>query len=1077
MPKHSQHDFVTILKSDRLSAKRVEIGQDGLPSIRRIEPSLLFNVEEYEVSGLDDLHALLLKLQHDPHKMVIRGRLIDGKPTEGIRRLSRDQVGYAKTFDPSPRRWVVIDIDNLPLPSDWSDIDQSADQILQSTLAALPTEFHNAACVYQWSNSMGFKQNQIRVHLWFWLGRAINDQEAKSWLSDYPVDLSLYRTVQPHYTANPVLGPGIIDPIAKRVGLYVPDGAAKVVEVPENLSQKASLVQTNRRFRNSSSVIDSQNIARDRETGLVVDGRERFLLLKSNDAVKELLKERNDPRGYPSEQAIAERTWQLFSAEADLEDGKWSYENARAEARRRRAELESGAYTFVSRTDVTTLEPAYAPYLDLDLVTADEAARRLDAALERFFESIDDAPRMALRITMGAGKTRNTLKHLQKWLAGQFGQKVEVYVSRHDLADQYIRDLKALEGGIKAEVIRHYPRTGGAKGDLPVLCLRPDYVRSLEAAKIGVFQAACRSNDGERCEHYEACPYITQYNSPDWSSDNNGNVVRVFVHSHLGLPRNPLQSDADLVIIDEAFLDQVISTDMRLAPAQIKPHIVTDRHPKLGRRIVEALEDGDPLLQFLREEGVTVEDLDEIDLDGLRPSVSFSSTGNWPLSITGNAGLHRSLSQFVTILREELSLSPPRDHIERLVYDPKADDIRMAVLREIDIPDTTAVLLLDATADQTLLEQVIGPVSIERIDVKQKAVVTQVYDRTGRKASWSGTNAPLDELIEVANAWAEFGEKPLIVANKAAADKLRDNPKRHEDVVVMHFQALRGSNAAEDCSVIFIAGRNMPPTPEVDLKARALFWDAAEPLQHDEAAQFRPKGAEAPKQATQFRGYIQSSRNPQPQSGIHVLAFSDARIDALLAQSRDAETMQALGRLRLVHAPYQKRVFLLSNLPVELPIDQLVTFSELMPARLELELIRRGNIPITALGLLKMRPDLCSTRDDANHLIQASNLADPKQSLHLMPGLWRSSIFVARFRAGNQRNTNQQHLFLGEQMESDGLAMAGKPPRLEDVRTILERGYPDLEGSGWGKVQDLTVDFLYEGIIADASADDGDDLA
>jgi hypothetical protein len=187
--------------------------------------------------------------------------------------------------------------------------------------------------------------------------------------------------------------------------------------------------------------------------------------------------------------------------------------------------------------------------------------------------------------------------------------------------------------------------------------------------------------------------------------------------------------------------------------------------------------------------------------------------------------------------------------------------------------------------------------------------------------------------------------------------------------------------------------------------------------------------------------------------------------------------MQALGRLRLVHASYQKRVFLLSNLPVELPIDQLVTFSELMPARLELELIRRGNIPITALGLLKMRPDLCSTRDDANYLIQASNLADPKQSLHLMPGLWRSSIFVARFRAGNQRNTNQQHLFLGEQMESDGLAMAGKPPRLEDVRTILERGYPDLEGSGWGKVQDLTVGFLHEGIIADASADDGDDLA
>jgi hypothetical protein len=64
--------------------------------------------------------------------------------------------------------------------------------------------------------------------------------------------------------------------------------------------------------------------------------------------------------------------------------------------------------------------------------------------------------------------------------------------------------------------------------------------------------------------------------------------------------------------------------------------------------------------------------------------------------------------------------------------------------------------------------------------------------------------------------------------------------------------------------------------------------------------------------------------------------------------------MQALGRLRLVHAPYQKRVFLLSNLPVEVPIDRLVSFTDLIPDRLELELIRRGNIPLTPLGLLKI---------------------------------------------------------------------------------------------------------------------------
>jgi len=62
--------------------------------------------------------------------------------------------------------------------------------------------------------------------------------------------------------------------------------------------------------------------------------------------------------------------------------------------------------------------------------------------------------------------------------------------------------------------------------------------------------------------------------------------------------------------------------------------------------------------------------------------------------------------------------------------------------------------------------------------------------------------------------------------------------------------------------------------------------------------------------------------------------------------------------LQLVWADYQKRVFLLSNLPVEMPVDHLIEFNDLMPDRLEMELIRKGDLPLTPLGLEKMRPDL-----------------------------------------------------------------------------------------------------------------------
>ena len=182
-----------------------------------------------------------------------------------------------------------------------------------------------------------------------------------------------------------------------------------------------------------------------------------------------------------------------------------------------------------------------------------------------------------------------------------------------------------------------------------------------------------------------------------------------------------------------------------------------------------------------------------------------------------------------------------------------------------------------------------------------------------------------------------------------------------------------------------------------------------------------------------------------------------------------------MGRLRLVHAKFQKRVFLLSNLPVEVPVDRFVPFTDLMPDRLELELIRRGNVPLTPLGLLKMRPDLAANRDTAKNLIWVSMLANAQIAMQAMPILWRTMMVVASFRAGDKRKTDHQHLFLGQQMDSDGIAMVGKVPRPEDIQRLLVEGHPDIPGSGWGEIEDLTVDFLHSGRAMQVSKADLDD--
>src|SRR5215470_12737530 len=47
-------------------------------------------------------------------------------------------------------------------------------------------------------------------------------------------------------------------------------------------------------------------------------------------------------------------------------------------------------------------------------------------------------------------------------------------------------------------------------------------------------------------------------------------------------------------------------------------------------------------------------------------------------------------------------------------------------------------------------------------------------------------------------------------------------------------------------------------------------------------------------------------------------------------ESREAEMLQAIDRLRLIHSPRRKTVYLLCNIPLDLPIDELVTWRELV---------------------------------------------------------------------------------------------------------------------------------------------------
>jgi len=138
-----------------------------------------------------------------------------------------------------------------------------------------------------------------------------------------------------------------------------------------------------------------------------------------------------------------------------------------------------------------------------------------------------------------------------------------------------------------------------------------------------------------------------------------------------------------------------------------------------------------------------------------------------------------------------------------------------------------------------------------------------------------------------------------------------------------------------------------------------------------------------------------------------------------------------------------------------MPVDHLIGFNNLMPDKLEMELIKRGNVPLTRKGLLALRPDLELSNEAAKKVVQRSKASNPKSLLFSLPALVRTSTMMATFKAGNQRKTTHSHLFLPKEYSGDPYALVFHHHTEAEVLSYLETSW------GIGNISDLQLSFLY----------------
>lgn len=194
-----------------------------------------FEHKSKSVSNIYELSDILIGIENDPRKCIIRGEAKD--PTQQIVRRKIHEPDAA--FDSIDRPYLMLDIDKLDCPD---NIDPSIN--LEATITwiinALPDIFRDVTCHYQFSSSQNVqitkeddkKGKTLSAHLWFYCNRSVSDKEWKSYFKSLgaKVDLSLFSPVQIHYTAKPIFI-NMTDPLIERSGIY--KQKHDVVSVPD----------------------------------------------------------------------------------------------------------------------------------------------------------------------------------------------------------------------------------------------------------------------------------------------------------------------------------------------------------------------------------------------------------------------------------------------------------------------------------------------------------------------------------------------------------------------------------------------------------------------------------------------------------------------------------------------------------------------------------------------------------------------------------------------------------------------------------------------------------------------------
>jgi hypothetical protein len=301
------------------------------------------------------------------------------------------------------------------------------------------------------------------------------------------------------------------------------------------------------------------------------------------------------------------------------------------------------------------------------------------------------------------------------------------------------------------------------------------------------------------------------------------------------------------------------------------------------------------------------------------------------------------------------------------------------------------ILHLDATTNETIVRQDLPRAAFKSIDVavpdRSAVFVQQLTDIPISQASISGDDdAPVKRRLKLSQvveliAICHPGEKVVAICQEKLEKQIKkDAPP---NVVFAHYGHLRGRNDLETARAIILIGRIEPTPRDIEMQARVMFGREVDVVPDKPPRPGKPDLSEYYDEKTRYLRMRDGTTAPVTNT-VH----PDEAVEAMRWAVNEAELIQAFYRARPLTRTSANPLtaYILTNVCLPVPVDQVRTWSEMQPNLFQLMMLASGggamDSPTDALVIF---PELFRSVDAARMALKREPYVGPR----LLHRFWR----------------------------------------------------------------------------------------